>query len=384
MRRIGVVTVGRSDFGIYLPMLRRIRATRGLQLQLYVTGMHLSPEFGLSHRLIDAAGFRDYERIESLLSSDTPTGIAKSMGVGVAGFAEVFGRNRPDILIVLGDRFEMHAAALAALPFKIPVAHIHGGEVTAGAIDDALRHSMTKMSHLHFVSAAEYGQRVRQLGEEAWRVTVAGALGLDNLRLIRIPSRRTLQKRLGRRLPERFLLVTYHPVTLEYEDTAWQIAELLEAIEGTGFPPIFTLPNADTSGRIIASAIRDYAARHPAACCFENLGTELYFGMMGQADAMVGNSSSGIIEAASFHLPVVNVGTRQAGRLRPANVIDCGNDRSEIKQAVHRALSPSFRRGPCRRPNPFDRGGAAEAIVRRLQTVPLDDRLTIKRFVDLH
>ena len=383
MRRIGVVTVGRSDFGLYVPILEAIRAARGLELTLYVSGMHLSPEFGRSVRLIEEAGYRDYVVVESLLSSDSPTGIAKSMALGVAGFADALARVRPDILLVLGDRFDMHAAALAALPFTIPVAHVHGGEITEGAIDDALRHCITKLSHLHFPSTEEYAQRLRQLGEEPWRITVAGAPGLDNLRALRIPSRRRLEAKLGRRLPSRFLLVTYHPVTLEFERTSWQIDQLLRALRTMDLPAVFTLPNADTSGRIIADALRAYVAARPDSCLVDNLGTELYFAMMKQAAAMVGNSSSGIIEAASFHLPVVNVGSRQGGRLRPANVIDCGNATSNIVGAVRRALAPDFRGGPCRAKNPYDRGGAAHIIVERLRAVPLGRKLVHKKFVDL-
>ena len=219
MRTIGVVTVGRSDYGIYLPLLRKIREDPHLQLHLIVAGMHLSPEFGLTVKNIEADGFETNERVEMLMSSDTPGGIAKSMGLGTIGFAESYARFRPDILLVLGDRFEMHAAALAALPFKIPVAHIHGGEITEGAIDDALRHSITKLSHLHFVSTQEYAHRVLQLGEEPWRVIISGAPSLDNLHNIKLLEREQLETHTGLRLGGNPLLVTYHPVTLEYEQT---------------------------------------------------------------------------------------------------------------------------------------------------------------------
>ena len=381
MRTIGVVTVGRSDFSLYRCVLREIRATRGLRLRIFVTGMHLSPEFGLTVDLIRREGFKDLEIVESLLSSDTPVGIVKSMGLGTVGFADVFARSRPDILLVLGDRFEMHAAVLAALPFKIPVAHIHGGEITEGAIDDALRHSITKLSHLHFPASELYGRRIRQLGEESWRVVVSGAPSLDNLRMARIPARSQLVASLNRPLAERYLLVTYHPVTLEYEKAGWQIGELLEAVKTSGLPALFTMPNADTNGRVIRAAIEKYVSSHPDSLWVENLGA-LYFTAMVHAAAMVGNSSSGLIEAASFKLPVINVGSRQDGRERPTNVIDCGNDREAILRSLKRGLSDAFRRKRCTGQNPQDVGGAAKIITRALSAVSLNERLIRKKFVD--
>ncbi len=240
MRTIGVVTVSRSDYGSYLPVLREIREDPGLKLHLIVSGMHLSPEFGLTARAIEADGFEINDCVEMLLSSDTPEGISKSMGLGLIGFAQSYACFRPDILLVLGDRFEMHAAALAALPFKIPVAHIHGGEITEGAIDDALRHSITKLSHLHFVSTEEYARRVIQMGEEPWRVIVSGAPSLDNLFNLALLERQELQARFGLFLERDPLLVTYHPVTLEYEQTEWQVNELLAALQAFDLPVVFT------------------------------------------------------------------------------------------------------------------------------------------------
>jgi UDP-hydrolysing UDP-N-acetyl-D-glucosamine 2-epimerase len=381
MRTIGVVTVGRSDFGLYRCVLREICATRGLRLKLFITGMHLSPEFGLTVEQIRKQGFKDLELVESLLSSDTPVGIAKSMGLGTVGFADAFGRNRPDLLLVLGDRFEMHAAVLAALPFNIPVAHIHGGEITEGAIDDALRHSITKLSHLHFPASHIYAKRIRQLGEEDWRIIVSGAPSLDNLRMTPIPPRSELAAALKRPLPETYVLATYHPVTLEYKRAGWQIRELLAALEEARCPVLFTMPNADTNGRVIRSAIEKYVQRHAESQWVENLGS-LYFTAMSNAAAMVGNSSSGLIEAASFKLPVVNVGIRQGGRERPPNVVDCENARLDVLRALKRVLSEGFRRTRCSGMNPQDAGGAAKIIARALLKVPLNDRLIRKKFID--
>jgi UDP-N-acetylglucosamine 2-epimerase (non-hydrolysing)/GDP/UDP-N,N'-diacetylbacillosamine 2-epimerase (hydrolysing) len=384
MRTIAVVTVARSDYGIYLPLLRKIQADLDLRLHLIVAGMHLSPEFGLTVETIEADGFEISERVEMLLSSDTPEGIAKSMGLGIIGFSQAYAHFRPDILVVLGDRFEMHAAALAALPFKVPVAHIHGGEITQGAIDDALRHSMTKLSHLHFVSTQEYARRVIQLGEEPWRVIVSGAPSLDNVRAIRLFTRAELAARFDLHLDETpFLLVTFHPVTLEYEQTEWQVTELLAALEACGLPVVFTMPNADTSGRTIARMIEEFVATHSSAQAVDNLGTQGYFSMMAVAAAMVGNSSSGIIEAASFELPVVNVGSRQRGRVRGANIIDVDYEQTSVLEGLGKALGPQFRAKLRGIHNPYDSGGAAEKIVEVLKQVQLDDRIVTKCFHDL-
>ncbi len=382
MRIVGVVTVARSDYGIYLPLLRQIEADPDLQLRLFVAGMHLSPEFGLTVRTIEADRFEIGERVEMLLSSDTPEGIAKSMGLGTIGFAQAYARSRPDILVVLGDRFEMYAAALAALPFKIPVAHLHGGEVTQGAIDDVLRHSMTKLSHLHFVSTKEYARRVIQLGEEPWRVTVCGALSLDNLQHVRLLDRKEFAAEFGIPLRERFLLVTYHPVTLEYERIEWQVQELLAALHECGLPILFTMPNADTGGRIIRDMIKEFGRAHPLSQVVENLGTQGYFSAMALATAMVGNSSSGIVEAAMFRLPVVNIGTRQSGRVRSANIIDVGYDRDEISQGIQRAIASGFLEELGQLASPYGDGHAADRIVKVLKQVDLDDRLLIKSFFD--
>jgi len=383
MRTVGVITTGRSDYGIYLPLLRRIKQDSDLKLHLIVSGMHLSPEFGMTVKDIEKDGFEIVERVEMLLSSDTPESIAKSMGLGTIGFAQIYARFRPDILVALGDRFEMHAAVVAALPFKIPVAHLYGGELTEGAIDDAFRHAITKMSHLHFTATDVYAQRVMQMGEEPWRVVVCGALSLDNLRTTPLLSRDAFANKFAITLPEKFLLVTYHPVTLEYEQTEMQIKELLVALDVIGLPILFTMPNADTGGRAIRKLIDEFLSKHPDSKKIENLGTQGYFSAMALATAMVGNSSSGIVEAASFDLPVVNVGNRQKGRIRGQNVIDVGYSREEIADGIRRAISPDFRASLKGLANPYGQGLAAEAIVDKLKHVELDDRLIQKSFFDL-
>jgi UDP-hydrolysing UDP-N-acetyl-D-glucosamine 2-epimerase len=383
LRTIGVVTTARSDYGILAPVMRAIESDPALRLRTIAGGMHLAAEFGMTVEAIERDGFTIADRVEMLLSSDSPSGVAKSMGLGVIAFAESYARARPDILVALGDRFEMHAAVSAALPFKMPVAHIHGGELTAGAIDDALRHGITKMSHLHFASTAGHARRVIQLGEEPWRVTVSGAPSLDQLGAISLLDSAALERRFGVPFSPSPLIVTFHPATLQSEQTPAQVDELLAALETAGLPIVFTLPNADTGGRVIRERIVAYAAAHPKAYVLDNLGTQAYFSVMALSTAMVGNSSSGIIEAASFKLPVVNVGLRQAGRERAANVIDVGESRTEILAGIRRGTDPAFRASLADLVNPYGRGDAAATIVERLASVPIDDRLLIKRFHDL-
>jgi len=378
-----VVTSGRSDYGIYLPVLRKIMADPTLNLRLIVTGSHLSPEFGLTSQVIQEDGFEIAEKIEMLVSSDTPEGIVKSMGLGLIGMSQAFAKDRPDILLVLGDRFEMHGAALAALPFNIPVAHIHGGELTAGAIDDSLRHSITKLSHLHFVATEEYRRRVIQLGEEPWRVITSGAPGLDNLHNISLLTRVEIESQYQLKLAANFLLVTYHPVTLEFEQTQVQMDQLLSSLRQVGLPIIFTGPNADTGGRIVRSLINQFINTYSQAQMIENLGTQGYFSLMHHAAAMVGNSSSGIIEAPSVELPVVNLGTRQQGRSRSVNVIDVGNGHEEIVSGINKALDPSFRASIVGIPNPYGNGQASDIIVQRLKGVSLGYQLISKQFEDI-
>jgi UDP-N-acetylglucosamine 2-epimerase (non-hydrolysing) len=384
VRTIGVVTTSRADYSHLLPLLRAIDADSELDLYLIVSGSHLSASHGGTVTEIERDGFTIAERIGILSDDDTPASITGAMGRAVTGFGEAFARRRPDILAVMGDRFEMHAAALAALPFKIPVAHLGGGDVTEGAIDDALRHSMTKLSHLHFPSNDESARRILQLGEQSWRVTVCGELSLDNLPTLELLTREQLEARFHVQLQNPFLLVTYHPVTLEYEQTEWQIKELLRALETSGLAVVLTTPNADTANRVVSDAIKGFANRHPSAWHVDNLGMQAYFSVMSLAAAMVGNSSSGVLEAASFKLPVVNIGTRQDGRLRAANVIDCGYPAEEIAAAMNKALSADFRDSLHGLTNPYGSGSSASAlIVEQLKTVVLDDRLTRKKFVDV-
>ena len=381
MRTIGVVTGSRSDYGIYLPILRRMQQDPELKLHLIVTGMHLAHQFGFTVKTIEQDGFEIGDRIEMLLMSDTSEGLAKSLGVGVMGFAESYARCRPDILLVLGDRLEMLAAVAASLTFRIPVAHIHGGESTEGAIDELIRHAITKMSHLHFASTESYARRIIQMGEEPWRVVVSGAPSLDNLSEIHLLSPQELKELNGLTLSDCTLLVTYHPVTLELDETEAQMRELLSALEELDCGVIFTYPNADAQNHLVIEMIHEFAARNERRSqIVANLGTQGYFSLMSHAAAMVGNSSSGIIEAASFKLPVVNIGNRQSGRLRGKNVIDVGYARTEIADGIKKALSAEFKASLSDLVNPYGDGQATDRIIGKLREIKLDEVLLRKRF----
>ena len=378
-RTIAVVTVARSDWGHLTSVLNELRAASDVRLLLFVGGMHLSDAFGRTVELIEREGWPIAERIEMLEPSDAPEAIAASIGRGVAGFGRAYARHRPDVVVVLGDRFEMLSAAAAALPFVLPVAHLHGGEVTEGAIDNQIRHAITKCAHLHFVSAEPHARRIAAMGEEPWRIHDVGAPGLDRIRTTRLLSRDELSRRLDLAPDDRWLMVTYHPATLEYQDTARHTDELLAALEKVDATCVVTYPNADTAGRTIIARLEEFAGRHDRVRLARSLGDDVYLSLLRHADAMVGNSSSGLIEAPSFELPVVNVGGRQAGRLRAANVIDVGPDRDEILTGIDAALTPVFRAGLSGMKNPYGDGRAAERIVRVLRTVELGPTLTRKR-----
>jgi UDP-N-acetylglucosamine 2-epimerase (non-hydrolysing) len=381
VRSIGVVTGARSDYGLYRPILRQLHDDPDIDLRLFVGGMHLSQEFGYTVTDIEKDGFPIAERIDMLVSSDSPVAIATSIGLGVIGYARAFERSRPDILLVIGDRFDMLAAATAAIPLNIPLAHIHGGESTEGLIDEPIRHSITKMSHLHFAATAKYAQRIMQMGEEPWRVTVSGAPGLDNLADFVAPSLAGLAE-FGVDLDSPPLIVTYHPVTLDFEDTARQTQNLMTALDSVGMPVVFTYPNADTNGRVIIDAINAYVSSHQGAYAVAHLGTQGYFGLMANGAAMVGNSSSGIIEAASFGLPVVDIGDRQRGRVHDANVINVGYETADIIAGITRVTTPDFSSVAKNVINPYGDGHAAGKIVQVLKTVEINKALLFKHFHD--
>jgi UDP-hydrolysing UDP-N-acetyl-D-glucosamine 2-epimerase len=384
MKRIAVVSVGRSDYGLYLPLLRQIMGTPNLELQLIAAAAHLSAAQGHTVDRIVEDGFAIARRIEMAAAGDGPLEAACAMGQGTDRFARAFSELTPDIVVLLGDRLEMHAAAIAAVPFGIPLAHIHGGELTLGALDDALRHSMTKLSHLHFAATAESAQRIAQMGEEPWRVTFAGALSLDNARLLPRPTDAELRAKYGLDTQRPFLLVTLHPTTLDRHDAGDQARVLIEALSAGQYDFLCTQPNADPGAAPIDREFRAWAAREPARVRYvSSLGPNDFIAAMEHATAMVGNSSAGIIEARHYRLPVVNVGDRQAGRLRGRNVIDVGCSVDAIRHALQRATTVEFRRTFANEPNPYGDGHAAERIAAVLAQAPSADILLRKQFVDV-
>lgn len=375
-RKICVVTGTRAEYGLLRWVMQGIQEMPDLTLQIIATGMHLSPEFGLTWRDIEADGFRIDRKVEMLLSSDTPVGVTKSLGLGVIGFADALAELKPDLLVVLGDRYEIFAAAAAALIARIPIAHLHGGETTQGAFDEAIRHSITKMAHLHFVAAEEYLQRVIQLGEQPERVFLVGGLGIDNIVKLKLLEREALESALDFKFGEKNLLITFHPVTLEQGTAAAQMGELLAALETLSETHlIFTMPNADTDDRVLFQMIETFVARHPHAKSFTSLGQLRYLSVIAQVDAVVGNSSSGLAEVPSFRKGTINIGDRQRGRLRADSVIDCPPDRQAIAAALHQLYSSDFQQSLKQVRNPYGEGGASEKVVEILWCYPLEGLL---------
>jgi UDP-hydrolysing UDP-N-acetyl-D-glucosamine 2-epimerase len=378
--RVGVVTVGRSDYGILRPILRALTASPVLSPALIVAGAHLAPA-ATTLREIEADGFEIAASVEMNGADDTAAAAAASMGVGVQRFAGAYASAGLDALLLLGDRFEMLAAGVAALPFALPVIHVHGGEITEGAFDDRSRHALTKLAHLHFVATARSAERVHQMGEEAWRVRVSGAPGLDELVDFVPLSRSELEQRIGLTLDQPPLLVTFHPATLEGDSRA-QAQTLVDVLAGAG-SVVMTAPNADPGSSDVLDVLRAFAARSRHAVLLESLGHHAYFSLMSMAAAMVGNSSSGIIEAPSLSLPVVNVGTRQAGRERAANVIDVPVDAAAIRRGIARALDPAFRKSLAGMTNPYGNGKAGQRIADTLPALLARPDVLLKRFVDV-
>jgi len=384
-KRICIATGTRAEYGLLFPLLKQLECAEEFALQIVAAGMHLSPDFGLTYREIETDGFRIDEQVEMLLSSDTARGITKSIGIGILSFADVFERLKPDMLVVLGDRFETFSAVVAAFMAGIPITHLHGGELTEGAMDDALRHSITKMSYLHFTAAERYRERVIQLGESPERVFNVGALGIDNIKRTQLLTKRELEDVLHYTFQGSTALVTYHSVTLEVNRAGQQFGELLNALDA--FPDLnvlFTLPNADADGRIIVRLIHEYVGNNPhKARFFTSLGRVNYLSAMNCVDVIVGNSSSGIIEAPSLCKPTVNIGERQKGRLKSASIIDCTTLKDDIAAAIKRALSDDFRNVCVNAVNPYGEGNAAEKIVAVLRdrlSRPIDLK---KHFYDL-
>lgn len=364
-KKVCVVTGTRAEYGLLKPLIGRIDQARELELQLVVTGMHLSPEFGLTYKEIEKDGYPIMAKVEMLLSSDTAVGITKSMGVALIGFADCFALNQPDLIVILGDRYEMLMAATAAMVARVPIAHIHGGELTEGMIDEAIRHSITKMSHIHFTATEEYRRRVIQLGEQPHTVYNVGALGIENIKHMELLDQKSLERQLNFKFTPKTIMVTYHPVTLEYCSSEKQFKDILDVIEeDPELSVIFTKANSDMDGRIINQMIDEYTASHSDRCVsFTSLGQLRYFSALQYCSAVVGNSSSGIIEVPSFGIPTVNIGNRQKRRMHTGSVINCINDKTQIKAAVRTALSEEFKKKIEGVKNPYEGERTSEQIL---------------------
>lgn len=385
MRKVCVITGTRAEYGILSSLMKLIQQDENLLLQIVATNMHLSPEFGLTYREIENDGFRIDKKVEMLLSSDTPNGTVKSMGLATIGFADALEDLKPDLVIILGDRYEMLAAAQAALIYKIPIAHLYGGEITEGAYDDSIRHAITKLSHLHFTSTEEYRHRVIQLGEDPERVFYVGALGIDNILNEPIMSLAKLEESLNFCLSSHYLLITFHPVTMEDNTAQIQCEALLKALEGVmdKYKLLFTLPNSDTDGRVIISLINNFVNLHPnKSLAITSLGKERYYAALKHASAVIGNSSSGLVEAPSFHIPTLNIGNRQKGRTRGDSVVDCEASYESVSKSLHYALSSEMKCKVKNESNPYFKPGTLNAIFEVVAQYPLNT-LVYKSFYNI-
>ena len=381
-RKICLVTGSRADYGLMYWIMKEVQQRPDMRLQIAATGMHLSPEFGQTIHFIEEDGFVIDERVESLLSGDSPAAVSKAIGLGVIGFADAFQRLRPDVVVLLGDRFEIFAAAQAALISKTTLAHIAGGDTTEGAFDEALRHGMTKMAHCHFVTNELSAKRVRQMGEDPAFIFNVGSPGLDYVKRSKLLGKSELEEQLGIRFLGRNFLVTFHPATLEVESANVQFAALLDALRrlaDSDTSIVFTSPNADTGGRELALMIKEFVSRHPHASFFSSLGHTRYLSLMGQSDVIIGNSSSGLYEAPSFKKPSVNIGDRQKGRLQADSVVNCAPQPEEIIRAVHIALEKDCSKTV----NPYGSGDSARQIVDVLARLRPGSPSLKKHFFDL-
>lgn len=380
-RKICVVTGNRAEYGLFSGVMQGIQDDLDLELQIIVTGMHLSPEFGLTYRVIEEDGFQINAKVEMLLSSDTAVGVAKSIGLGVIGFAEALDRLRPDLLVLLGDRFEILAAAEAALIARIPIAHIGGGDTTEGAFDESIRHSITKMSHLHFVTNDAAARRVRQLGENPAHIYNVGSPAIDQIRRLKLLDREALEVALGFKFKKKNLLITFHPVTLDFQTAAEQFQQLLDALSQLGAEVglIFTKPNSDTESRVIIRMIDDFVAKYSNASSHISMGQLLYLSTIAQVDVVVGNSSSGLYEVPSFKKPTVNIGDRQKGRLQATSIINCMPQFEDIRRAILTALETDCSETV----NPYGDGNSSLNILKKIKQISSPQALIKKRFFDL-
>jgi GDP/UDP-N,N'-diacetylbacillosamine 2-epimerase (hydrolysing) len=384
-KKVCVLTATRAEYGLLRPVIKRLRDDELFDVRIAVTGAHLSPEFGLTYKEIEEDDFPIDKKIEILLSSDTPSSISKSMGLAMLGFADYFSQSKPDLLLVLGDRYETLAVCCAAMNERIPIAHLYGGETTEGAVDEAYRHAITKLSYLHFTSTELYKKRVIQLGEDPSRVFNVGALGIENVLSEPLLERDELEKSLHFELGEHYVVVTYHPVTLESDSSEIGFQALLDALDS--FPELrilFTKANADADGRIINEMIDRFVLKRSNAIAVASLGVKRYLSAVKHSDAVIGNSSSGIIEVPSFHVPTINIGDRQKGRLMAESVINCLPNAKDICDTLQFALSEEGKKKAAMSSNPYGAGDTARMICDLIHQYVVDDTHTLKKvFYDL-
>ena len=385
MRKICFITGTRAEYGLLSRLMKMIQDDQDTQLQIVATNMHLSPKFGNTYQEIENDGFTIDKKIPILEDGkDDANATLKSMAKALTGFADAYDELKPDMVVVLGDRYEILAAATAALIERIPIAHIHGGEITEGAYDDAIRHSITKMSHLHFASTEEYRKRIIQLGEQPDRVWYVGAIGVENIKKLPLMGKAEIEEDVKFKLDENTILVTYHPVTLGTHSAEQDINDFLAALEERrDLRVVFTMPNSDTGAQVIADAIGNFVARNSdRAVAYKSLGIKRYLSVMKYVGAVVGNSSSGLVEVPSFGIPTLNIGDRQKGRIAADSVYHCDTDKASILQGLNTIMSPSFKQKAAATHNPYDKEGTARAIFDVISTYPLDE-LKQKHFYDI-
>jgi len=384
MQKIGVVTGSRADYGLLRYLMRDVQVSSNFELQIVATGMHLSSEFGMTYQEIEKDGFTINDKVEMLLSSDTSSAISKSTGLGMIGFSDAFNKLNPDLLIVLGDRYEILSASTAAMFAKIPIAHIHGGETTEGAFDEAIRHSISKMAWWHFVAADEYEKRVIQLGENPKRVFNVGGLGVDAIKKTRLLSKKELMEKTDIKFGEKNLLITYHPVTLEKNTSQKHFQSILYAInELRDVYLIFTMPNADSDSKIIKEMINEFVTNNPkTSISFTSMGNLNYLSTLQFVDGVIGNSSSGLAEAPTFKIGTINIGDRQKGRLKAESIIDCEPTKKSIRLAIDKLYGHKFQNDIHSVQNPYGDGDAIEKILDILLNEDIPKEMK-KEFYDL-
>ena len=384
-RKVVLVTGSRAEYGILRYVIKYLKESNFLDLHLIVTGMHLSHEFGNTYKEIENDGILINDKVEILLSGDSPTSISKSIALGIISFSEIFEKIKPDFLLVLGDRFEIISASISATVSRIPIVHIHGGETTEGVIDESIRHSITKMSHIHFPSTEEYMERVIQLGEDPKNVYNFGSPAIDSIFNLNLVKKDKLEKLINFKITEKYFIVTFHPVTLENFSAQNQFMELLLALKNfNSYKIIFTYPNSDMNGRIIIEMIEEFIKLNKLnSISFKSLGQLKYFSLLKSATLVIGNSSSGLIEAPSFKIPTINIGDRQRGRVKAKSVIDCSPTKKSIEQAIKKGISKQFRECLRELKNPYGFKGASKKIVNTLEKIKFDQVILKKKFHDL-